>query len=997
MTNVGTDDGNSPDKEKFWFFLGGHDLEMLTIRELLDTYYNSRYSDKSLKWGAKVSDYKLEIQKKIDEGFTAVLIELEPDIELAVQPVIHVDHHGDKAGADAATSLEQVFFLLGLPEDAWSRHLSLVAANDRGHIRELQQRGASNDEILKIRQDDWKAQGIDDEEVDQAKAALRDAQVPAKGYLRVFSKNDRSSVIADLASRALEGPGFTVLFVTGPAEANLYGPGYIIESLNEAFKDSQSTWCGGALPEYGFWGMGLPDKADRDPTLQRVHKVIISSLLQDSKVDLVDLKGGSPHAKPASYTQFILPIAYQPTRCEKDISKASHQFVKMDLSDARKHADEILRERRRYFTEETGAALYKYAAWFTLLASEQSNMQERTHTEEAVSFGTFEFHACSTNRSLSIQISAPRLVLFNWDLAKAYIHYSENSENTSADQLLNGFLIIELCFKDAIRFSELLEVNETFRTLQLPFDGYHQEHIAPRYLESNHNEQSILELLGSTRAGIQEDMSNDELLSWGKWLKMLSFPLAESPGQDGARFMIADEQWLHRACLAMRHREWIADPHVFKNSDTKAFVWTAALPRDPKAFKEISKLEDGRRWLDGDWIKLLNVDKPSGAVDSHRQMLGASAFEREWANQAEHTYRRWASFGTYYGFTDHSGALCCPALTEPPLWQHFRLLYRDQAIFLLYIRATLFRFSRSISEITQHRLCWDEESREGAREMEKFKRGFERLRRRFVEFANLYQFPLLSTEQQGLEMYNAQRVALDVDPLYREVQSQIDNAHAYASLGAQREATELTTIITVLGIPLLLSGLIASVVGMDMTVPYMALLDLVGKTDNAELVDAVTNSGGFVRVALWLLALLIVLLPIRLFENRLFDFSSSVHRRIQRKLRFVRRFVAISFAILLTYMLIKTVCQGLPAIALAGFVIIGFFMLLSWPLYLCRRFARGVHAFRKRETGGLREAWKAFWSRPIVAPLSNEFFDIIQKRIESQREQSNARENKQRK
>ena len=279
--------------------------------------------------------------------------------------------------------------------------------------------------------------------------------------------------------------------------------------------------------------------------------------------------------------------------------------------------------------------------------------------------------------------------------------------------------------------------------------------------------------------------------------------------------------------------------------------------------------------------------------------------------------------------------------------------------------------------------------------MEQFKKGFERLRRRFVEFANLYQFPLLSTEQQGLEMYNAQRVALDVDPLYREVQSQIDNAHAYASLGAQREATELTTIITVLGIPLLLAGLIASVLGMDMTVPYTALIDLVAKTDNADLVDAVTNSGGLVRVALWLLAVLIVLLPIRLFENRLLDFSSSVHAGIRTKLRLVRRLVTIVLAIVLAYALIKAKLQGSLAIGVVGAISIGLFVLLIWPLHLWRRFARVIEVLRDRKKERVfRSAWKAFCSTPAVAPLSTQFSDIIQKRIESQPEKGNVTPNK---
>lgn len=44
-------------KDKVIFLLGGHDLEMITIRELLDEN-NMFYFDESQKWGAKLSDYK---------------------------------------------------------------------------------------------------------------------------------------------------------------------------------------------------------------------------------------------------------------------------------------------------------------------------------------------------------------------------------------------------------------------------------------------------------------------------------------------------------------------------------------------------------------------------------------------------------------------------------------------------------------------------------------------------------------------------------------------------------------------------------------------------------------------------------------------------------------------------------------------------------------------------------------------------------------------------
>ena len=47
------------DKSKSIFLLGGHDLDMLTIRELLDKY-EIVYKDKNLTRSSKLSDYKKE-------------------------------------------------------------------------------------------------------------------------------------------------------------------------------------------------------------------------------------------------------------------------------------------------------------------------------------------------------------------------------------------------------------------------------------------------------------------------------------------------------------------------------------------------------------------------------------------------------------------------------------------------------------------------------------------------------------------------------------------------------------------------------------------------------------------------------------------------------------------------------------------------------------------------------------------------------------------------
>ena len=109
------------------FFLGGYDLEMLTIRQLIEEVGDIPLHDRHVGWGAKASTYGSEITACQSAGRTPVLVELNDDLGLdataTTKPVVLIDHHDERAGRDVPTSLEQVFELLQLPRDQWSRQM----------------------------------------------------------------------------------------------------------------------------------------------------------------------------------------------------------------------------------------------------------------------------------------------------------------------------------------------------------------------------------------------------------------------------------------------------------------------------------------------------------------------------------------------------------------------------------------------------------------------------------------------------------------------------------------------------------------------------------------------------------------------------------------------------------------------------------------------------------------------------------------------------------
>lgn len=237
---------------RFVFFLGGGDLEMATIRVLLEDTVPGRVHDKGLTWGAKASAYRKEIHEALQRGMVPVLVELEDDLRLAPNRIVVVDHHGNRAGADRPTSLHQVFHLLDLPPERWTRWYDLVAANDRGHIAEMAEIGATRVEIVQVRAADRAAQGITAEQERSGKVAVAQAETVAQGRLTVIRlPHSRNAVATDHMDPALGGPGFENLLVISPEEVNFYGEGSAITALSARFPGG---WWGGALPQRGFWG-----------------------------------------------------------------------------------------------------------------------------------------------------------------------------------------------------------------------------------------------------------------------------------------------------------------------------------------------------------------------------------------------------------------------------------------------------------------------------------------------------------------------------------------------------------------------------------------------------------------------------------------------------------------------------------------------------------------------------------------------------------------------
>ena len=250
--------------ENLHFFLGGSDLEMKTIKALLDKH-GIAYSDAGLSWGASTSKYGDEITEIAAKGKTPVIVELAVDSKLP-ENTINIDHHNENS--DKPASILQVCELLGIEP---TRKMQMVAANDSGYIPAMIAMGATKEEIAQIRYQDRATQGITPEQEKQAEIAIKNS-TEMLGVTIVVLEHSKTATVTDRLFDTSKPQN--LLIISADGETNYFGPEDICRALQgkkigerpaswdptqtEVLYDNFGGWVGGAgLGQKGgiaFWG-----------------------------------------------------------------------------------------------------------------------------------------------------------------------------------------------------------------------------------------------------------------------------------------------------------------------------------------------------------------------------------------------------------------------------------------------------------------------------------------------------------------------------------------------------------------------------------------------------------------------------------------------------------------------------------------------------------------------------------------------------------------------
>ena len=417
------------------FLLGGYDLEMLTILDLLQKK-QQEYRDKRLSWeGARLKQYADELQQFGDnKEYTIYGIELdESELESPIPNNYRaIDHHNGRE--DEPSALEQVCAVLGIEMDK-DKNLQLVAANDTGYIPAMQELDATEDQIKDIRHKDRKAQGVTEEEESSAELAIKQAE-NVHGLLCVESSSKRFSPIAD----RLYGE-FPRSLVYTDEEFTYYGWGRnkVRDILKKEYPNVSFYYGGG---KHGYVGAGPCDS----DTLKRIIE----------KIKTIDMDY-SGHI-------FLFPFSWE---ASKGINKKRSRKKRLDLLRERTAGDWVRTPLPSKVDDED---LYNEMNFFYPFTHETIYDKEG----DSRNLWHFERRELQPDRAKAEYVIKTKAKDYVLDLVSVNINLYETGVG------LLSFYTRNYQYKDP---QEILNINQFGRRVFLPFKAALQEDEVPRAIE----------------------------------------------------------------------------------------------------------------------------------------------------------------------------------------------------------------------------------------------------------------------------------------------------------------------------------------------------------------------------------------------------------------------------------------------------------------------------------------------------------------------------------
>ena len=409
--------------------------------------------------------------------------------------------------------------------------------------------------------------------------------------------------------------------------------------------------------------------------------------------------GGPPGSdiKSATCTRFVLPFGYKlelitehgPSYHPSEIHYRKQEFKEVELA----------KERRKYFTMETGKVLFDRTALFRV----NTNPERPKSWNDCVWKRGVELiiKQKDNTRRVNAALLPPQVLLFEFPSVD-----TKEPEKHHSPIFHSGFLLLDLYFPNPSAntvtpvLDDLLYINDLLRYTDPPYEDARKN-----LQELVSNAPSFLTPFSKNKI----DESSGAPHSFAKWAELLALPVVTDGGKV---YRMVPQNFVIDSSAVLKgekRTDNLSDYLIY--ADNRAYVWSTALvPPGDKSLKNHFQIKEKENEKSpgihnsGHWHKFLNVDSPTTTYQSvAKANENLSPFEKEWAK--DRTYTRWAHMGTFYGFSYHSGVMLAVAPTKENdlrLDRHFATFYFDIVVLLFYLRITLFRFSRHLTALQIH-------------------------------------------------------------------------------------------------------------------------------------------------------------------------------------------------------------------------------------------------------------------------------------------------------
>lgn len=702
------------------FLLGGHDLEMLTISDLLKENEIEFY-DNGLRWeNAVTGSYKREFDKYGNKPDTFIYgIELSYDLTECYSNYKSIDHHGKYESRPS--SLEQVADIIGVKMD---RYMTLVAANDSGYIPGMKEAGATDEEIKEIRKKDRAAQGVTAEIEDAAETAINN-NLEDLEYLKIVRNAPKGSfsTICDL----LYPYGSLVIY--NESELCFYGKdaATIRKFLADDKKLSEAIYYGGG--ENGFFGI------EKD-----VEKVI--RLIQQYYMN--------------SYHIFYFPFKWEfkdNANCTFQKKFNTGQFAEMENSsgpwrhvtlednafDKQKEAEEFFAE-RQYFYKFVHPVLYD-AGDENALNIESNILRHYERKEPQFSDNVRYIIEKNTSaddiagiKTYNLKVDAINLNFYSTGIG-ILMFYLLNDDPSQAKE------------------EDIRDINQYGRRIMPPHCG-----------QFDADSRSLL--ARSLRiTGLDSDDGN-------KYADGFKFSCSPS-GQSEVKGL--NDIWTPSKIIVNLIKDLFNDTDRDKINiepviDDRMLVncWYGN-DRLSKAiatgYPEDTSGNGMREDFKNIWYKQVFIDEGGDSYCQNDRMRDRLI--------SESTYSRWQKYGTLYGVSRYS--MICISNTsffsKNILATHIRTIYARLFELLIVQKASVLRFSGEVTEIS---------SLNGKNE-DKISKNISSLYKEYIKFVNQIYFRSVTVQDQGIELYDLLSKQFDTEKQIKALDEEINELNQYAA------------------------------------------------------------------------------------------------------------------------------------------------------------------------------------------------------------------------